>query len=151
MVQAFLQAVCLDDASGYPESRCIFFRKKSKKYCRIKNLLYLCIRNRERKQQNKKYWCVSSVGQNTCLSRMGSRVRVPYAPQVYKEKLGKALIHNRIRAFFIFVWKQNMVVLRSKSGANSGPFFRDNKKAPEMYNTSLIIMFLRRIFLFLIF
>ena len=30
-------------------------------------------------------------------------------------------------------------------------FFRDNKKAPEMYNTSLIIMFLRRIFLFLIF
>ncbi|EEF75774.1 hypothetical protein BACCOPRO_01266 [Phocaeicola coprophilus DSM 18228 = JCM 13818] len=50
MVQAFLQAVCLDDASGYPESQCIFFRKKSKKYCRIKNLLYLCIRNRERKQ-----------------------------------------------------------------------------------------------------
>nr|DAF55651.1 MAG TPA: hypothetical protein [Myoviridae sp. ctVeR24] len=37
------------------------------------------------------------------------------------------------------------------SGANSGCFFRDNKKAPEMYNTSLIIMFLRRIFLFLIF
>ena len=30
MVQAFLQAVCLDDASGYPESQCIFFRKKSK-------------------------------------------------------------------------------------------------------------------------
>ena len=76
---------------------------------------------------------------------------VPYAPQVYKAKLGKALIHNRIRAFFVFVWKQNMVVLRSKSGANSGSFFRDNKKALEMYNTSLIIMFLRRIFLFLIF
>ena len=24
---------------------------------------------------------------------------VPYAPPVYKAKLGKALIHNRIRAF----------------------------------------------------
>ena len=54
MVQAFLQAVCLDDASGYPESQCIFLEKKSKKYCRINNLLYLCIRNRERKQQIKK-------------------------------------------------------------------------------------------------
>ena len=82
---------------------------------------------------------------------MGSRVRVPYAPQAYKAKLGKALIHNRIRAFFVSGWKQNMVVLRSNSGANSGSFFRDNKKTPEMYNTSLIIMFLRRIFLFLIF
>lgn len=28
MVQAFLQAVCLDDASGYPESRCIFLEKE---------------------------------------------------------------------------------------------------------------------------
>ena len=26
-------------------------------------------------------WCVSSVGQNTCLSRMGSRVRASYTPQ----------------------------------------------------------------------
>ena len=26
-------------------------------------------------------WCVSSAGKNTCLSRMGSRVRVPYTPQ----------------------------------------------------------------------
>ena len=47
--------------------------------------------------------------------------------------------------------KRNIAFLRSLSGANSGSFFRDNKKAPEMYNTSLIIMFLRRIFLFLIF
>ena len=44
-----------------------------------------------------------------------------------------------------------LTFLRSLSGANSGSFFRDNKKAPEMYNTSLIIIFLRRIFLFLIF
>ena len=34
-----------------------------------------------------KFWCVSSVGQNTCLSRMGSRVRVPYAPQNLEIKL----------------------------------------------------------------
>lgn len=27
-------------------------------------------------------WCVSSVGWNTCLSRMGPRVRVPYTPPV---------------------------------------------------------------------
>lgn len=76
---------------------------------------------------------------------------VPYAPQAYKTKLGKALIHNRIRAFFVSGRKQNIAFLRSLSGANSGSFFRDNKKAPEMYNTSLIIIFLRRIFLFLIF
>ena len=63
----------------------------------------------------------------------------------------KALIHNRIRAFFVSGRKQNIAFLRSLSGANSGSFFRDNKKAPEMYNTSLIIMFLRRVFLFLIF
>ena len=82
---------------------------------------------------------------------VGARVQATAAPPAYKAKLGKALIHNRIRAFFVSGRKQNIAFLRSLSGANSGSFFRDNKKAPEMYNTSLIIMFLRRIFLFLIF
>ena len=33
---------------------------------------------------------------------------VPYAPPAYKAKLGKALIHNRIRVFFVSGLKQNI-------------------------------------------
>lgn len=39
MVQAFLQAVCLDDASGYPESQCIFFIKKEQEVLQNKEFV----------------------------------------------------------------------------------------------------------------
>ena len=75
---------------------------------------------------------------------MGSRVRVPSAPQLEKAKLGKALIPNGIRAFFVSGRKQNPVVLRSKSGAKMVAFFRPPKNATKMYYISLIFIFLRR-------
>ena len=75
-------------------------------------------------------------------------ILVQYAPPAYKAKLGKALIHNRIRAFFVSGRKQNMVVLRSKSGAKMVAFFRPQKNATKMYYISLIFIFLRRFVLF---
>ena len=59
-----------------------------------------------------------------------------------QSKIRKSSDSQRNQGFFVSRWKQNIAFLRSLSGANSGSFFRDNKKAPEMYNTSLIIMFL---------
>ncbi|WP_278718292.1 hypothetical protein, partial [Bacteroides caecimuris] len=55
------------------------------------------------------------------LSRMGSRVRVPYAPLLKNATLEKALIPNGIRAF-LFEVKQNITFLRSMPGANSVAF-----------------------------
>lgn len=41
---------------------------------------------------------------------------VPYAPLLKKEKLGKALILNGIRAFYLFEVKRDIAFLRSMSG-----------------------------------
>ena len=62
------------------QKNCNFFENFIEKICRFQKNAYLCIRVRQKRISLNK-WCGSSAGQNTGLSRRGSRVRVPSAPQ----------------------------------------------------------------------